>query len=50
VPGMAVVAQDLDSRLRHVCFLVNARKARGVKRLCSDILSQSRSIVTCGLT
>jgi hypothetical protein len=46
---MTVVAQDLDSRLQHVCFLVNARKARGVKRLCSDIPCRSRFIVSWGL-
>ena len=55
MPGMTVVAQDLDTRLQvfnkgsgldtkprldcrlqRFCFLVNARKARRVKRLCGS--------------
>jgi hypothetical protein len=46
MPGMTISTQDLDTRvrcfdtrLREVRFLVNARKASRVKRLCGTFAS-----------
>src|ERR1035438_3402507 len=40
MPGLAVVAQDFDSRLHgSPAFILNARKAHCVKRLCGAVSS-----------
>jgi hypothetical protein len=51
VPRVTVIAQDFETRvrcfntrLRRSSFLVNARKARRVKRLCGSFAADSGSL------